>query len=71
MEIPIAKLQARHNCSEAKRKYSQEANDLHSCLYLARGADLMLTSNLWTPVGLYNGARWKVIYSFHVNLYGP
>ena len=32
LEIPIAKLQARHNCSEAKKKYPQEANVLHSCL---------------------------------------
>ena len=29
LEIPIAKLQARHNFSEAKKKYSQEENGLH------------------------------------------
>ena len=45
LEIPIAKLQARHNCLEAKKKYSQEANSLHSGLYLAKGADVMLTYN--------------------------
>ena len=32
LEIPIAKLQARHNCSEAKKKGPREANGLHSCL---------------------------------------
>ena len=61
LEILIAKLQARHNYSEAKKKYSREENGLHSCLYLANGSDVILTSNLWTPVGLHNGARGKGI----------
>ena len=71
LESPIAKLQARHNCSEAKKKYSQEANGLHSCLYLANGAGVMLTSNLWTPVGLHNDARGKLINFFYMNSDGP
>ena len=61
LEIPIARLQARYNCSEAKKKDPQEANGLHSCLYLVKGADVMLTSNLWIPVGLHYGDRGKVI----------
>ena len=61
LEIPIVKLQERHNCSEVKEKYPQEANGLHSCLYLPKGADVMLTSNLCTTVGLHNGNRGKVI----------
>ena len=71
LEIPIAKLQARHNCSEAKKKYSQEANVLHSCLYLSKEADVMLTSNLWAPVGLHNGTREKVIDFVYMNSDGP
>ena len=71
METPIAKLQARHNCSEAKKKYSQEENGLRTCLYLEKGADVMLTSNLWTPVGLYNGARGKVMDFVYMNSDGP
>ena len=31
----------------------------------------MLTSNLWTPVGLHNSARWKVIDFVYMNSDGP
>ena len=70
MEIPITKFQARHNCSEAE-KSSQEANGLHSCLYLTNGADVMLTSNLLNPVGLHNGGRGEVIDFVYMNSDGP
>ena len=43
------------------KKYSQEANGLISCLYLANGSDAMFTSNKWNPVGLYNGTRGEII----------
>ena len=71
LESPFAKLHSRHKYSEAKKKYSQEANGLHSCLYLAKGDDVRLTSNLWTPVGFHNGARRKVIYFVYMNSDGP
>ena len=32
LEIPISRLQARHNCLEAKKKDYQQANGLHSYL---------------------------------------
>ena len=70
LEIPIAILQARHNCSEAKKKYSREANCLHSCLYLAKGSYVMLTYSLLTPIGLHNGARGKVIDFVYMNSNG-
>ena len=71
MEIPMAKLQARHICSEVKKKYFQEGNGLYSCLYLAKGGDVMLTSNLLTPVVLHNGTRGKVIDFVYMNSDGP
>ena len=71
LEIQIAILQTRHNCLEAKKKDPKEANGLHYCLYLENGADVMLTSNLWTHVSLHNGARGKVIDFVYMNLYGP
>ena len=61
METQIAKLQARHSCSEVKKQYSQESNELHSYLYLAKEAGVMLPSNLWRKIGLHNSAREKVI----------
>ena len=41
LEIQIAILQTRHNCLEAKKKDPKEANGLHYCLYLEKGADVM------------------------------
>ena len=65
LKIPIAKLQARHNCSEAKKKIFPKRNGFYSCLYLSNGAATVLTSNLCTPFGLHNGAIGKVIYFLH------
>ena len=70
LEIPIAKLQARHNCLEARKKKPQEANGLHYWLCVAKGDDVTLPSNLWTPVGLHNRARGKVLF-FYMNSDGP
>ena len=52
-------------------KHSKEANGLYYCLYLAKGADIMLTSILWNPVGLHNGARGKVIDDVYMYSDGP
>ena len=71
LEISIAKLKSRHNFSEAKKKHPQEANGSHSCLYLAKGADIMLTSNLWDHAVLHNGARGTFLIFFYMNSDGP
>jgi len=48
-----------------------EAGGLQAELYLACGAEVMLTSNLWTDVGLHNGARGKVVDIVYKTSTGP
>ena len=50
---------------------SGQSNGLNSCLNIAKGADVILTSNLWTPVGLQNDDRGKVSYFVYMNSDGP
>ena len=71
LSTPIAKLTATHNTSAASKRDSQEANGLMAQLYLAVGAEVMLTSNLWTEVGLHNGAKGKVVDIVYKNAAGP
>ena len=40
-------------------------------LYLAVGAEVILTSNLWTEVGLHNRAKGKVVDIVYKNAAGP
>ena len=71
LQKPIARLDAVHNKPEAKRKDSQEASGLHATLFLCEGADVMLTSNLWTAAGLHNGAKGKVVDFVYTTPEGP
>ena len=48
-------------------KFNDQANGLHYCLYLAKGDGVMLNSNLWTYVGLYNITRGEVIDFIYMN----
>jgi len=68
---PIACLDTWHNRHEAKSKDLLEANGLHAQLFLCKGANVMLTSNLCTAVGLHNGARGRVEDFVYMSSEGP
>ena len=56
------KIIADHNNGDAEKLDYSEANGLMDKLYLAVGAEVMLTSNLWVSVGFHNGYKVKVVY---------
>ena len=58
---PVAELKARHSSRYAAKLPSNELSGLEPVIYLAKGANVMLTSNLWADVGLCNGATGNVV----------
>ena len=72
LEHPIAHINARHSSAVAKRISSDDMSGLEPVVFLAKGARVMLTMNLWSSVGLCNGATGTVVnIIFHNNHQPP
>ena len=68
---PIAHVNARHSSPTAKKLPPDELSGLEPVVFLAKGARVMLTINLWSDVGLCNGATGTVVHIIYQNNQQP
>ena len=71
LEHPIAHINARHSSALAKKVSSDDMSGLEPVVFLAKGARVMLTMNLWASVGLCNGATGTVVDIIYQNNHQP
>ena len=58
---PIIKLKAKNEPKQANKATWQQAHGIRNNIFIAIGAKIKLTYNLWVDAGLYNGSEGEVI----------
>ena len=71
LEHPVAHINAHHSSALAKKISSDDFSGLEPLVFLAKGATVMLTMNLWSSVGLCNGATGTVVHIIFQNNHQP
>ena len=71
MQEPVVQISARHSSVAAKKITADEFSGLQPLVFLAKGAKIMLTMNLWPAVGLCNGATGTVVDFIYQNNQQP
>ena len=71
LDYRIAHISARHSSALAKKMSSDDKSGLESVVFVAKGARVMLTMNLWSSVGLFNGATGTVVDIIYQNNHQP
>ena len=61
LQQPVAQIRARHSSAAAQKISPDDFSGLQPLLFLAKGAKIMLTMNLWPAVGLCNGATGTIV----------
>ena len=64
LQNPVAHINACHSSAVAKKMPSDEMSGLEPVVFLAKGARVMLTMNLWSSIGLCNGQLEKLLILF-------
>ena len=57
----VLKVKAKHSCATARNANADLAQGLQRDVFLARGAKVILTHNVWSEVWLVNGIRGDVV----------
>ena len=71
LDYPIAHISLRHSSALAKKISSDDMSGLESVVFVAKSARVMLTMNLWSSVGLCNGATGTVVDIIYQNNHQP
>ncbi|XP_028413537.1 ATP-dependent DNA helicase PIF1-like [Dendronephthya gigantea] len=71
LEHPTAHINAHHSSALAKKMSPDDMSGLEPVVFLAKRARVMLTMNLWSSVGLCNGATGTVVDIVYQNNHQP